>query len=67
VSDQNVDAVRITRERLHQLELAEEALQHVAAERDRLRAIEQRARAFLADDRMYGTHNVIQAILGESS
>jgi hypothetical protein len=34
---------------------------------ERLRAIEQRARAFLADDRMYGTHNVIQAILGGTS
>jgi hypothetical protein len=37
------------------------------AELTELRAMQQRARAFLADNRMYGTHNVIQAILGESS
>lgn len=55
-TDRNAGAVRITRERLHKLEGAEEALRHVAAERDkyraeleRLRPIEQRAH-YLAID-----------------
>lgn len=52
-ADRNVDAVRITREWLDKLERAEEALMHVAAERDRLRSIVDRVHA-VADGFLIG-------------
>lgn len=47
-ADQNVDAVRITREQLHRLELAEHRSRDVAGERDRYHAELEQLRTLVA-------------------